>query len=83
MKKTNILAALFLAALKTITPVHAADAPPAGGKVSKPVAELKWIEPFEIAKQEAKQSGKSMRAFVGNTNSVCTFKCLSSEILHS
>ena len=29
-------------------------------------AELKWTEPFDAAKQEAKQSGKPMLVFVGN-----------------
>jgi thioredoxin-related protein len=82
MIKTNILAALFLAALKTKSLVQAADAPRAGGQVTKPIAELEWIEPFEVAKQEAKQSGKPMLVFIGNTehcqdcrvftHSVCT-----------
>jgi hypothetical protein len=44
--------------------------------------ELKWVEPFEAAKQEAKRTGKPMLVFIGNTdvckdcqaftNSVCT-----------
>ena len=45
-------------------------------------AELKWIEPFAAAKQEAKQTGKPMLVFIGRpetckdcqafVNSVCT-----------
>jgi thioredoxin-related protein len=31
-------------------------------------AELKWIDSFEAAKQEAKQTGKPMLVFVGNTD---------------
>ena len=45
-------------------------------------AELKWVEPFAAARQEAQQTGKPMLVFIGNTeackdcqaftNSVCT-----------
>ncbi len=31
-------------------------------------AEIKWVEPYEAAKQEAKKTGKSMLVFVGNTD---------------
>jgi thioredoxin-related protein len=79
MKRINSLPVLFLALL--------AIAPAASGAESSPItkasaAGLKWLEPFEEAKQEAKQAGKPMLVFIGNTdgckdcqafvNSVCT-----------
>lgn len=50
---------LITAVLWTATVIMAARA-----------AELKWVEPFDVAKQEAKQTGKPMLVFIGNTE-VC------------
>ena len=81
MKKLSILAAMLFSALAMSPIICGADAPPAG-QVSKLAAEIKWTEPFDVAKQEAKKTGKPMLVFVGNTdackdcqafaNSVCT-----------
>jgi hypothetical protein len=57
---------LLLGLLAMAPSVYAADAMPVG-QVAKPAAEIKWVEPFEAAKQEAKKSGKPILAFTGNT----------------
>jgi thioredoxin-related protein len=67
MKPSNILAVLLLALLAISPTVHGADAPPAG-QVPDSAAGLKWMEPFEVAKLEAKKTGKPMLVFVGNTD---------------
>ena len=36
------------------------------GQIESRAAELKWTEPFDVAKQEAKRSGKPMLVFIGN-----------------
>jgi thioredoxin-related protein len=81
LKTNNILSALFLALLAVMPPVYGTDAPP-DKQVAKPAAEIHWVEPFDAAKQEAKQTGKPMLVFIGSTdfckdcqaftNSVCT-----------
>jgi thioredoxin-related protein len=66
--KTAYIYAIMLPTLLALSPVvHGADAP-AVGTIANPAAELKWIDTFEAAKQEAKQTGKPMLVFVGNTD---------------
>jgi hypothetical protein len=57
---------LLLGLLAMAPSVYAADAMPVG-QVTKPAAEIKWVEPFETAKQAAKQADKPMLVFIGNT----------------
>ena len=57
-----------------------------GAGVTTCAAELKWIEPFEAAKQEAKQAGKPMLVFIGNTDACkdcqAFVKSVCTQILH-
>jgi len=79
MKPTNILSALLLALLAITPSINGAESSPIS---NASVSELKWIAPFEAAKQEAKKTGKPLFVFIGNldgckdcqafTNSVCT-----------
>ena len=81
MKPIPILNILLLSLVPITPTVHGAEAADAA-KVSESAGGLKWIDSFEAARQEAKQTGKPMLVFVGNTdackdcqsftNTVCT-----------
>jgi alpha-L-fucosidase len=43
-------------------------------------AELKWIEPYEAAKQEAKRTGKPMLVFIGNLESCKDCQAFTNEL---